>query len=88
MPRPARKPAPAAERSVGNRRGGKLGVLTALVLPNFFSVATTPPVLCAALSADLPRMTVSRGAAGPPRVRLPILVTWSQSDMVAVLIEM
>jgi hypothetical protein len=59
--------------------------LTALAEANFFSVAITAPLRCAALSAALPFTTVSRGPAPAPRVRLPILVTWSQSsDMFAV----
>lgn len=57
-------------------------VLT-LVVPYFFSVPTIAPVRWAALSALLPLMTVSRCAAPPPPALLPILVTWSQSDMVS-----
>ena len=55
---------------------------TALPAPNFFSVPMTAPCRCAALSALLPRTTVSRCAAPPP-VLLPILVTVSQSSMAA-----
>jgi hypothetical protein len=59
--------------------------LTALADANFFSVAMTAPLRWAALSADLPFTTVSRGPPPAPRVRLPILVTLSQSsDMFAV----
>ncbi|KAB8342924.1 hypothetical protein FH972_022521 [Carpinus fangiana] len=47
---------------------------------NFFSVASTEPDRWAALSAALPRTTVSRGPAAPPRVLEPILVTESQSS--------
>jgi hypothetical protein len=64
-----------------------LGRLTALAVANFFSVAMTAPLRWAALSADLPLTTVSRGPAALPRVRLPILVTSSQPavpDMIAV----
>lgn len=42
------------------------------------------PLRAAALSADEPRTTVSRSLA-PVRVLLPILVTWSQSDMIVVM---
>ncbi len=55
-------------------------LLTWLPAWNFFSVPTTTPDRCAALSALLPRTTVSRCEA-PPRVRLPILVTSSQSRL-------
>lgn len=54
---------------------------TALPAPYFFSVPTTAPLRWAALRALFPRTTVSR-ATPPPRVRLPILVTLSQSSMV------
>jgi hypothetical protein len=50
----------------------------------FFSVATTAPERWAALSADLPLTTVSRGPEAAPRVRLPILVTASQSSDIVV----
>lgn len=43
-----------------------------------------PPVRWAALRAAFPRMTVSRWEAPDPRVLLPILVTSSQSDILAV----
>jgi hypothetical protein len=60
--------------------------LTALAEAYFFSVATMPPLRWAALSADLPFTTAARGPAAPPRVRLPILVTDSQSsDMLMVM---
>lgn len=57
--------------------------LTELVEPNFFSVARMAPERWAALRADLPLMVVSR-TAPPPRVLFPILVTVSQSSMLAV----
>ena len=58
--------------------------LTTLPVVNFFSVPTTAPERCAAFKAAAPRTTVSRCDAPAPRVRLPILVTVSQSsDMVA-----
>lgn len=44
----------------------------------------TAPERWAALSADLPFTTVSR-CAPPPRARLPILVTVSQSSMLVVM---
>lgn len=53
---------------------------------NFFSVPTTAPLLCAAFKALLPLIVVSRCAAPGPRTLLPILVTFSQSsDMMVVL---
>jgi hypothetical protein len=54
---------------------------TAFPVASFFSVPMIAPLLCAALSADLPLTTVSRGAPAP-RVLLPIFVTVSQSSMV------
>ena len=54
---------------------------TEFAAPNFFSVPIIAPLLCAALSADFPRTTVSRDAP-PPWVLLPIFVTVSQSSMV------
>lgn len=57
--------------------------LTALPVAYFFSVPMIPPCLEAALRADLPRTTVSF-CPPLPRVLLPILVTVSQSSMVAV----
>jgi len=57
--------------------------LTVFADEYFFSVARMAPLRAAALSADDPRTTVSRSLA-PVRVLLPILVTWSQSDMIAI----
>lgn len=69
----------------GNGNGnGNMGGRTALPVANFFSVATMPPLRCAAFKALLPRTTVSRGPAAPPRVFDPILVTVSQSLILAV----
>jgi hypothetical protein len=73
------------------RRGGAEGegtgggvlecrIRTALPEAYFFSVATTPPLRCAALRADLPRMTLERGALEPPLTLLPILVMVFQSS--------
>lgn len=63
------------------RRKGVPGfILTALPVWNFFSVATMAPLRWAAFRAADPRTTVSRWAAPAPRVRLPILVTESQSS--------
>lgn len=59
----------------GERRG-----LTEFPAPNFFSVPITAPLRWAALSADFPFTTVSRWAP-PPRARLPIFVTLSQSSI-------
>jgi hypothetical protein len=64
------------------------GIRTALEVANFFSVATMPPLRWAALSALLPLTTVSRGPAGPPRVREPILVTWSQSSLIVSVVRL
>lgn len=59
--------------------------LTVFADEYFFSVARMAPLRAAALSADEPRTTVSRSLA-PVRVLLPILVTWSQSDMIVVVL--
>lgn len=71
----------------GERCQGNLVIHTALAVAYFFSVATIPPLRCAALSALLPLTTVSRGPAAPPRVRAPILVTLSQSSLIVFLVE-
>lgn len=49
---------------------------------NFFSVPTTAPLRCAALSALLPLIVVSRSDAPGPRTLLPILVTLFQSSLI------
>lgn len=54
--------------------------LTALPMAYFFSLPMTAPLRMAALRALLPLTTVSRSPT-PPRTDLPILVTWSQSDI-------
>lgn len=55
---------------------------TALPTAYFFSVATTAPLRWAAFSALLPRTTVSRCTAPPPRTLLPMRVTESQSSFI------
>lgn len=47
----------------------------------FFSVPVTAPLLCAAFSALLPLIVVSRSEAPGPRTLLPILVTLFQSSL-------
>ena len=66
--------------------GGSEG-LTAFPAPNFFSVPITFPLRCAAFSAALPLITVSRLPPPLPRVLLPILVTVSQSSIVNLVLK-
>jgi len=53
---------------------------------NFFSVPTTAPLRCAAFRALLPLIVVSLVATPGPRTLLPILVTFSQSSDIVVLV--
>lgn len=48
----------------------------------FFSVPVTAPLRCAAFSALLPLIVVSRSDAPGPRTLLPILVTLFQSSLI------
>lgn len=57
--------------------------LTALPMAYFFSLPMTAPLRMAALRALFPLTTVSRSPT-PPRTDLPILVTWSQSAILTV----
>jgi len=59
---------------------GFVGRTLTFAVENFFSVPTTAPLRCAALSALLPLIVVSRCVAPGPRALLPILVTDSQSS--------
>lgn len=69
----------------GKEEGGGWGgwQRTALPAANFFSVPMTEPLRWAALRALFPLMTVSLEEA-PPRALEPILVTLSQSSILAV----
>lgn len=60
------------------------GGLTELDEAYFFSVLMAAPDLAAAFRAADPRMTVSRCDTPVPRTLEPILVTWSQSDILGV----
>lgn len=66
---------------------GKVGVVClTLALAYFLSVVMAAPLRWAALRALLPLMVVSRSEAPGPRTLLPILVTVSQSLMLAVVV--